>query len=187
MDVGFFHFCAGVAVSYTHLSSIPFAGTLRSDMFNVRTLVDLAGIASFVAVQSRVGELIAEREAANARMLFRSQYIQYKNYQESMDYIHMKYHDLKHQITGLRAETDAAERERWLDAMEKELDEHELVEPTGNQILDAVLGAKLLPVSYTHLDVYKRQADDVLYHCGRMDDVLLFPEHPGRIRGRHYR
>ena len=37
----------------------------------------------------------------------------------------MKYHDLKHQIAGLRAETDSVKRGEWLDAMEDELSSFE--------------------------------------------------------------
>ena len=39
-------------------------------------------------------------------VMLKSQYDQYRNYQDSLDLIQMKYHDLKHQITGLRAESD---------------------------------------------------------------------------------
>ena len=43
-----------------------------------------------------------------------SQYDQYRNYQDSLDLIQMKYHDLKHQITGLRAESDEEKRKNGL-------------------------------------------------------------------------
>ena len=47
-------------------------------------------------------------------VMLKSQYDQYRNYQDSLDLIQMKYHDLKHQITGLRAESDEEKRKNGL-------------------------------------------------------------------------
>ena len=55
----------------------------------------------------------------------------------------MKYHDLKHQIAGLRAETDSVRRVEWLDAMEDELSSFETWNKTGNRVLDTILAAKI--------------------------------------------
>lgn len=126
------------------LSDSPFTSKIRADIFNIRTLVDLGGIAVLYAFQSRICEYMAEKEVASIQSMLRSQYDQYRNYQDSMEMIHIKYHDLKHQIAGLRAETDNEKRKEWLDAMERELQENELVDKTGNTVLDAMLGAKIL-------------------------------------------
>ena len=50
------------------------------------------------------------------------------------------------------------------------------------------IGAGRNPLAYDKVDRSDRKlsADDVLYHCRRMDDVLLLPEHSGRIRRRYY-
>ena len=45
-------------------------------------------------------------------VILKSQYEQYRNYQDSLDLIQMKYHDLKHQITALRAESDEEKRKK---------------------------------------------------------------------------
>ena len=57
--------------------------------------------------------------------------------------MHVKYHDLKHQITALRMETDEEKRKKWLDAMEEEVSAFEMINKTGNQVLDTILAAKL--------------------------------------------
>ena len=126
------------------LSDSPFTSRIRSDIFNIRTLVDLGGIAILYAFQSRICEYMAEKEVASIQSMLKSQYDQYRNYQDSMEMIHIKYHDLKHQIAGLRAETDIEKRKEWLDKMEQELQENELADKTGNPVLDAMLGAKIL-------------------------------------------
>lgn len=105
--------------------------------------MDLVGIAVLHAYQSRICEYTAEKELASINLLLRSQYDQYRNYQDSLDLIHMKYHDLKHQIAGLRAETDEQKRKDWLDVMEEEISAFESLNKTGNQVLDTILAAKI--------------------------------------------
>ena len=123
--------------------SAPFASRERADIFSIRTLIDLGGIAILYAYQSRISEYIAERELSVMNMMLKSQYEQYRNYQDSLDLIQMKYHDLKHQITGLRAESDEEKRKEWIDSMEKEISAFENITRTGNQVLDTILAAKI--------------------------------------------
>lgn len=142
---------AGIVVvvfAFSNLSFVvgntPFTSRLMPDIFIIRTLADLGGIAVLYAFQSRIAEYMAEKEKASIHAMLKSQYEQYRNYQDSMELVHIKYHDLKHQIAGLRAENDAEKRKEWLDAMEKELEAGELLIRTGNSVLDTILGAKIL-------------------------------------------
>lgn len=126
---------------------------LQIDIFNLRTMVDLGGIAVLYAFQSRISEFIAEREVASIQSILRSQYDQYRNYQESLEMIQIKYHDLKHQIVGLRAESDEEKRKDWLDAMERELEMYEPVNKTGNKVLDTILAEKLFKCQKNHIQM----------------------------------
>lgn len=141
---------AGIAIAvfgFSNLSfvysDLPFTSSLRSDIFFIRTLVDFGGIALLHAYQSRICEYLAAREISAMDAVLKSQYDQYRNYQDSLDLIHMKYHDLKHQIAGLRAETDEQKRKKWIDAMEEEVSAFENMNKTGNQVLDTILAAKI--------------------------------------------
>lgn len=137
-----------VAFTFSNLSFIwkntPFSSGFRSDIFNIRTLFDLAGMTILYAYQSRVCELMAESEIVTMDSMLKSQYNQYRNYQESIDLINMKYHDLKHQIAGLRAETDIDKRTEWLDAMEDDIRGFESVTNTGNKVLDTIIAGKII-------------------------------------------
>ena len=137
-----------VAFTFSNLSFIwkntPFSSGFRSDIFNIRTLFDLAGMTILYAYQSRVCELMAESEIVTMDSMLKSQYNQYRNYQESIDLINMKYHDLKHQIAGLRAETDTDKRTEWLDAMEDDIRGFESVTNTGNKVLDTIIAGKIM-------------------------------------------
>ena len=115
--------------------NVPFASRERADIFSIRTLIDFGGIAILHAYQSRISEYVAEKELSVMNVMLKSQYDQYRNYQDSLDLIQMKYHDLKHQITGLRAESDEEKRKKWIDSMENEIAAFENISRTGNQVL----------------------------------------------------
>lgn len=140
----------GIAVgifAFSNLSflynNLPFTSSRMADIFSIRTLVDFGGIAVLFAYQSRICDYMAERELAAMNAMLKNQYDQYRNYQDSLDLIHLKYHDLKHQIAGLRMETDEEKRRKWLDAMEDEVSAFETLNKTGNQVLDTILAAKI--------------------------------------------
>ncbi len=138
---------AAAIFAFSNLSflynDLPFTGSERSDIFSIRTLVDFCGIAILSIYQSRIHDYMVENELSSMNALLKSQYEQYRNYQDNQEFIHIKYHDLKHQIAGLRMETDEEKREKWLDAMEEELAAFEDIRRTGNQVLDTVLAAKI--------------------------------------------
>lgn len=133
--------------------NLPFTSTKRADIFSIRTLVDFGGMAILHAYQSRICEYIAENELSAMNTVLKSQYDQYRNYQDSLDLIQMKYHDLKHQLTGLRAETDEERRKEWIDAMEEEVAAFENVNKTGNHVLDTILAAKIFHCRKNHIKI----------------------------------
>lgn len=135
------------------LTNTPFTSEIQADIFNIRTLADAAGIAVLYGFQSRICQYLAQAEVMAIRSVLKNQYDQYRNYQNSLELIQIKYHDLKHQIAGLRAETDVERRKEWLDAMEKELEAHQLMDKTGNQVLDTILGAKLLQARKNQIQI----------------------------------
>lgn len=68
--------------------------------------------------------------------------VQYQHYQmsnDAIDLINRKYHDLKHTITVLRAETNDNQRTACLEQMEAEIRTYETQCRTGNPVLDTIL------------------------------------------------
>ena len=121
----------------------PFTSGFITDIYNIRTLVDLGGLAILYAYQSRLAEMSAEKNIAALNNMLKSQYEHYRNYQDSIDLINIKYHDLKHQLEGLRQEIDPEKRGKWLDSMEQELDAYQPEQQTGNRVLDGVIDGKM--------------------------------------------
>lgn len=125
-------------------SDTPFSSSIRQEIYNIRTLVDLAGVVALYAYHVRLYDLNSRRELDAIKNILQNQYVQYRQSRESIDLINRKYHDLKHQIAVLRAEQDPKERAAFLDKMEEEIQHYEAQNKTGNSVLDTVLTGKSL-------------------------------------------
>ena len=130
-------------LSFVH-SGTPFTSSVLTDIYNIRTLVDLAGVAMLYAYHVQRCELYMQRELGAIQNILQNQYAQYRQSRESIEVINHKYHDLKHQIAVLRAEPDADKRSAYLDGMEEEIRDYEAQNKTGNSVLDTVLTGKSL-------------------------------------------
>lgn len=122
----------------------PFSGRFSFEIGNIRTLVDLGGIAILYAHLIQCCELRVRKELEAVQSVLQNQYVQYKQSRESIELINYKYHDLKHQIAFLRSEEDPAKREEFLNRMENEIRQYEAQNKTGNKVLDTVLTTKSL-------------------------------------------
>lgn len=125
-------------------SNTPFSGKYASDIFNVRTLIDLGGLAILTAYHIQRLHLRAQHDLESMEMILHNQYQQYQQSQETLDLINYKYHDLKHHIIALRAEENKEKRNAYLDKMEDEIRSYETQNKTGNKVLDTLLTAKSL-------------------------------------------
>lgn len=123
-------------------SNTPFSSQITKEVFNIRTLVDLSGLAILFAYHILRREIQAKYEIDAMQNILQSQYMQYRKSSESIDIINRKYHDLKHQIAVLRAEEDSGRRHAFLDEMESEIKTYEAQNKTGNTVVDTVLTGK---------------------------------------------
>lgn len=125
-------------------SQTPFSGQNAREVFNIRTLVDLGGVAVLYAYHAQCSAEQARQELGAMQTVLENQYAQYRMSRDSIDMINRKYHDLKHQIAALRVQPDAALREQYLDEMEADIRSYEAQNKTGNSVLDTVLTGKSL-------------------------------------------
>lgn len=122
----------------------PFSGHMSFEIGNIRTLVDMGGIAILYAHLMQCCEIRIRKELEAMQNVLQNQYLQYTQSKESIDLINYRYHDLKHQIAFLRSESDPKKREAFLDRMEDEIRQYEAQNKTGNSVLDTVLTTKSL-------------------------------------------
>ncbi|MEV7971760.1 ATP-binding protein [Cellulomonas sp. NPDC089187] len=148
---------AGVTFLVSNLSFLtvnsPFSGRLGSEIFYIRTLVDLCG---FVALYAQQGQHLAQRASAELRAIdeiLRTQHEQYLVSKRSMDRIDRKYHDLKHQIGVIRAEVDPGRQAAYLDELEASVQSYEQQARTGNGVLDVILTTKSMAAVDRDIDL----------------------------------
>lgn len=124
----------------------PFTTENASDILILRTIADFGGLAVLYAFQSRINEMYAANEMSRMSKELTAQYEGYRNYQEMIGLINFKYHDLKHQIAGLLAETNPEKREQALYEMQGDLERYRPEHITGNQVLDTILAGKSIRI-----------------------------------------
>lgn len=137
----------GVAVfSISNLSFVtartPFSGQYTQEIFNIRTLVGLGGFSILYAYHIQLNDLRIRHELKAVQNILQNQYVQYQQSKESIEIVNYKYHDLKNQIIGLRAEQDPDKRNAYLIEMENDIKSYEAQNKTGNHVLDTLLTIK---------------------------------------------
>lgn len=121
-----------------------FGGSYSDEIYNVRTLIDLGGVAIMYAYHVQRMDLRVRYELESVQNILHNQYAQYKQAREAVELINYKYHDLKHHIIALRAEENSDKRNAYLNQMEEELRNYEAQNKTGNNVLDVMLTLKTL-------------------------------------------
>ena len=128
-------------LSYIEVN-LPFTGKGFEEIFNIRTLIDLAGFLMLEAFHIQKIDADRKQEMAALRNILYTQYAQYRESQENTELINRRYHDLKHQLQILRNESDAGKRKEYLDEIEQGIRQYEAENKTGNAVLDTILTSK---------------------------------------------
>lgn len=123
-------------------SDTPFSGGMGIGMLYIRTLVDFAGFVMLFAQQDKWQELHARHELEAYNYILNQQYEQYQQSRENIEQLNRKYHDMKHQISMIRAESDPVKKEEYLEEMETGIKMYEAQNKTGNSVLDTILTSK---------------------------------------------
>lgn len=155
-------------------SNSPFSSTITSEIYKLRTIIDLAGVAMLYAYHTQLGELHTQQELNALESVLQNQYAQYRQSRESIDMINRKYHDLKHQIAVLRAENDPEKRSAFLDGMENEIRMYEAQNKTGNPVLDVVLTGKSMYCAKHGIGLTCVADGALLSFMGTMDICTVF-------------
>jgi len=129
------------SLSYATVET-PFAAAVEADAFTIRTIAYLGGVAILYAYHLQLCEFHAAREVNALQTVLDLQYTNYQRSQESIDMVNRTYHDLKHQITALRADLGAEQKLECLDQIEQNIRAYESQNQTGNKVVDAILTAK---------------------------------------------
>lgn len=141
---------AGIAIVTFMMSNLsfvtsnsPFTGRGASEVFYIRTLVDLAGFVVLYALRGQQLALQRSVEVDVMNVIVRNQRDQYLQSKHDIDQVNRKYHDLKHYIHAIRAETNPQLRDSYVDQLEDSIRGYEQTAlNTDNVVLDTILTAK---------------------------------------------
>ena len=160
-------------VSYVDVKSIFSAGTAM-DVFIIRTLADLSGMAVLYAYHIQVKEIQMRFEKDTLRNIMDMQYKNYKLSKESIDIVNQKYHDLKHQINLLKSGEDSEKAGEYLEQMEREIKIYETQNKTGNKVLDTILTSKSMHCQRHGIELKFMGEGQLLNFMEDMDISALF-------------
>ena len=130
-------------LGFTSLKT-PFSVTLYPEIFIIRTMVDLGGVAILYAYHVQRIDLRIRYEFEIMQNMLHNQYVQYQQSREAIDIINYKYHDLKHYIHALKSVESEQKRNDYLKRLEEELAGYGMQYKTGNRVLDTLLTSKNL-------------------------------------------
>jgi hypothetical protein len=164
----------GISNLSFNVTNTPFTSSIATDIFNIRTLVDLGGLAILYAYHLQRSDLRSRYELQITNTLLASQYAQYQQSQETIDLVNHKYHDLKHQIQVLRRESDSTVRNSYLDQMEEDILRYEAQNKTGNAVLDTILTSKVLTCQKKHILLTSVADGSLLDFMATMDICTIF-------------
>ncbi len=151
-----------------------FSASGVQELFIIRTLSDLGAVGVSGIYHIMVCQLSARLESEKLNQVLEMQYASYKVSEESIALVNRKYHDLKHQISILRESASESERHEYLDQMENEIRQFETQTHTGNEVLDAILGTKMLQCMEEGIDFHVIADGSALSFMSKMDISALF-------------
>lgn len=151
-----------------------FSSAMSRDIFIIRTLTDFCGICLLYAYHIQVRAMQMRFEMDTLQNIMEMQYKSYQMSQDNIDMVNQKYHDLKHQITLLKAETETKKSMEYLEQMELEIKSYEAQNKTGNKVLDAVLTVKSMACQGKGIELKCVVEGALLFFMDDMDVSALF-------------
>lgn len=156
------------------IENSPFSSQFAAEIYFIRTLVDLAGVAILYAYHMLLGELKVMFEMNKLQEILKKQYSNYEMFEKSIAVVNQRYHDLKYQINVLKHESSEEKRIEYLDKMEQEIRMYESQNKTGNGVLDIILTGKSIYCNQNWIDLTCVADGHALDFMDDMDISTLF-------------
>jgi hypothetical protein len=155
-------------------TNTPFSGTVGQEVFYIRTLVDFCGFAILYAQQEQARRIEASAELASINAQLDSQHQEYLASKENIESIGRLAHDLKHQITALRAEVDPEHAAEGFEQLEASVAQYSAQQHSGNPVLDVILTTKMRTCADRGITLTAVADGKLLAGMSSMDIASLF-------------
>lgn len=174
--IGFF--ITVVTFSMSNLSfvstSTPFSGRLGPEIFYIRTLVDLCGLAALYAQNERIIQMRTTAELTSIHAMLDAQHNQYLQSKADFEAIGRAHHDLKHQFVLLRSEIDPESRDATFEELERSISDLGTQFHSGNPVLDVILRSKASVCIASDIEFTAVADGKLLSAMSSMDIATLF-------------
>jgi sensor histidine kinase regulating citrate/malate metabolism len=160
-------------ISYVYRNT-PFSVRFNSEIFLVRTMVNLGGLAILYAHYIQCLELRIKRELDTIQVVLQNHYAQYKLSHENIEFLNRKYHDLKNQIMIIRTEKNQDKQADYFNELEENIRIYESQYRTGNSVLDTVLTGKGLCCVNRGIEITCVANGKLLEFMNAMDICTIF-------------
>lgn len=117
---------------------------ITEKIFEIRTLVDLCGIALVYTYRISQDRILHKQEADAMQDILEKQYINYCRFKENNEALNRHYHDLKHQIELILGTEDHEKRSEYLKEMQVSIKVRQSEYNSGNEVVDTILSCKSL-------------------------------------------
>ena len=154
--------------------ALNFAQVVITQLFTVRTMVDLGGTAILFAYHSQLVELNSRYEVMHLQEMLEMQQNNYEILKQSVEVVNQKYHDLKYNIAVLKDEIGSKASVAYLEQMENDIKAYEANNKTGNQALDTILTAKSLYCQSNWIELTCVAEGEALGFMDPLDIATLF-------------
>lgn len=155
-------------------TNTPFSGQFGREVFYIRTLVDLCGYAILYAQQEQTRALQASAELNSIEARLQSEHQEYLQSKENIESLGRIAHDLKHQITALRAEVDPERVSAGFDGLEASVRQYSAQQHTGNPVLDVIITSKSQAAARRSITFTAVADGELLDPLSSMDIATLF-------------
>lgn len=155
-------------------TNTPFSGTVDQEVFYIRTLVDCCGFVVLYAQQEQAQHLAARAELDSINTQLTSQHQEYLQSKANIETLARISHDLKHQITALRAQVDPERREQGFIQLEAAVQRYSDQHHSGNPVLDVMLTTKARLCAEEHIVLTTVADGKLLDGMSSLDIASLF-------------
>ncbi len=131
----------------------PISSVYPQEIYYIRTLVDLCGVAVILVLQEYQIIIYSQKEFTVLQTTFQKYYDQYIQSKENIELANQRYHDIKHQINLIKAENNHELKDRYLNDFEKELKGYYLQAETGNGLIDTIVTSKRMQCDELKIDL----------------------------------
>ncbi len=128
-------------LSFLGISS-PISSEYPEEIFYIRTLVDLCGVVVIMVLQEYQIIAYSQKELAAVQNAFHRHYSQYVQSKENIRLANQRYHDIRHQINLIRAETDDNKKDQYLKDFESAIKDYHIQADTGHGVMDTIITSK---------------------------------------------